>query len=102
MKEYFGYSLYSFYDMEKDLVDSKVMIMIALMMVMMMMKMASMIMKIMMVLIYPLDDDDLDDNGGADVYLYHHKVRLEQPDSGLTEFWSGDILPTSAAPKSDH
>ena len=29
MKEYFGYSLYSFYDMEKDLVDSKVMIMIA-------------------------------------------------------------------------
>ena len=47
------------------------------------------------------DDDDLDDNGGADVYLYHHKVRLEQPDSGLTEFWSGDILPTSAAPKSD-
>ena len=73
----------------------------------MMMKMASMIMKIMMVLIYPLDDDDLDDddldgNDGADVYLYHHKVRLEQPDSGLTEFWSGDILPTSAAPKSDH
>ena len=28
MKEYFGYSLYSFYDLEKDLVDSKVMIMI--------------------------------------------------------------------------
>ena len=27
MKEYFGYSLYSFYDLEKDLVDSKVMIM---------------------------------------------------------------------------
>ena len=24
MKEYFGYSLYSFYDIEKDLVDSKV------------------------------------------------------------------------------
>ena len=27
MKEYFGYSLYSFYDMEKDLVDSEVDIM---------------------------------------------------------------------------
>ena len=24
MKEYFGYSLYSYYDMEKDLVDSEV------------------------------------------------------------------------------
>ena len=27
MKEYFGYSLYSYYDMEKDLVDSEVDIM---------------------------------------------------------------------------
>ena len=47
-------------------------------------------------------NDALDDDDDADVYLYHHEVRLEQPDSGLTEFWSGDILPTSAAPKSDH
>ena len=53
MKEYFGYSLYSFYDMEKDLVDSKVMIMIALnimmmvMMMMMMMMMTSMMMMMM-------------------------------------------------------
>ena len=57
-------------------------------------------MHIIMVMMMTINDD-LDDNGGADVYLYHHKVRLEQPDSGLTEFWSGDFLPTSATPKSD-
>ena len=40
-------------------------------------------------------------NDDSDLYLDHPKVRLEQPESGLTEFWSGDLLPTGAAPKND-
>ena len=40
-------------------------------------------------------------NDDNDLYLDHPKVRLEQPESGLTEFWSGDLLPTGAAPKND-
>ena len=35
------------------------------------------------------------------ILVLNSKVRLEQPDSGLTEFWSGDLLPTAAAPKNE-
>ena len=99
MKEYFGYSLYSYYDMEKDLVDSEVDIMPWLIF---------WNFELCKELCYGCDHDlyldlvvDLMVVIMILILVLNSKVRLDQPDSGLTEFWSRDLLPTAAAPKNN-
>ena len=93
MKEYFGYSLYSFYDMEKDLVDSEVDVMQWLI---------CWTFQLCKVLCYGCAHDlDLMIVLMILILVLNPMVRLEQPDSGLNEFWSGDLLPTAAAPKNE-
>ena len=90
MKEYFGYSLYSFYDMEKDLVDSKVndrqdmmaMTLMTMMLLMMMMMMTSMIMILMTLLTMMMICIQQGATGAAGQWIDRVLVRRNSPNFG--------------------